>query len=365
MKFLCDRHQLQEAFGVVAGIVPAKTPKPIVQNVLVRADKAGLTLFATDFEMSARVHLDAAKVSKPGSALLPARETGALLRELTDPTVSLESKEFRCKLESGGGSYVLLGDDPEKFPREIALEGEKSLMVPAGSFVDMVRRTMFAAAREETRYAINGALLECKDATLRLVATDGRRLALSYANLASDAPAVKEVVPQRALQALVRAIPEGGEELLEILFGERQVGFRIGNILLISQLLEANFPEYEGVIPKMADTTIDLSRDLLESNLRRVAILTSSDVRMVRFNFTSSSLELAAENAGVGRAEVTMEADVKGAGGSISFNPDYLLDALKVTDREVVRLDMTDDSTPAKFTLGEAFTYVLMPISGS
>ena len=86
---------------------------------------------------------------------------------------------------------------------------------------------------------------------------------------------------------------------------------------------------------------------------------------MVRFNFTDSSLELSAESTGVGRAEVKMDVDVKGAGGGISFNPDYLLDALKVTDMETIRLDMTDDSTPAKFTLGEAFTYVLMPISGS
>jgi DNA polymerase-3 subunit beta len=365
MKFLCDRQQLQEAFGIVAGVVPAKTPKPIVQNVLARAEKDGLTLFATDFELSARVHLDAVKVTKAGNALLPARETAALLREITDPTVSFSTKDQRTTLESGGGSFVLLGDDPEKFPREVELKGSKSVELPAGRFVEMIQRTAFAAAREETRYAINGALLECKDGTLRLVATDGRRLALTYASLAGKTPAVKEVVPLRALQAILRAIPEQSEETLEILFGERQVGLKLGSTLLVSQLLEANFPEYEGVIPKAADTSVDLSRDLLAANLRRVAILASNDVRMVRLNFTASTLEMAAENSSVGRAEVVMEADVKGAGGAVSFNPDYLLDALKVAERDVVRLDMTDESTPVKFTLGEAFTYVLMPISGS
>jgi DNA polymerase-3 subunit beta len=345
--------------------VPAKTPKPIVQNVLVRAEKDGLTLFATDFELSARVHLDAVKVSKAGSALLPARETAALLREITDPTVSFTTKDLRTTLESGGGSFVLLGDDPEKFPREIALEGGKSVKLGARRFSDMAQRTMFAAAREETRYAINGALIESRNGTLRLVATDGRRLALTHESLPGDAPEVKEVVPLRALQAIVRAIPEHTEETLEILFGERQVGMRMGSTLLVSQLLEATFPEYEAVIPKVADTSVDLARDLLAANLRRVAILAGNDVRMVRFNFTASSLEMAAENTGVGRAEVVMDADVKGAGGAVSFNPDFLLDALKVAERDVVRLDMTDESTPVKFTLGEAFTYVLMPISGS
>ena len=114
MKILCDRTALQEAVSVVSSVVPLKTTKPILQNLLVKADGDGITLFATDLEMAARVRLDTVKVSRKGSALLPARETAALLRELGDPTVTIESNDQRSRIESGGGSFVLLGEDPEQ-----------------------------------------------------------------------------------------------------------------------------------------------------------------------------------------------------------------------------------------------------------
>lgn len=365
MKILCDRQQLQDAFAVVGGIPPLKTPKPIVQNVLARADDDKLTLYATDLEMSARVTIDSVKVKKAGSVLLPARETAALLRELTDPTLTLESKEFRCKIESGSGSFVLLGDDPEQFPSQPEFTKTRSIVVPAERFLRMIRQSAFAAAREETRFAINGILLDVRDGCLRLVATDGRRLALNYQNLETPGEDFRAVVPIRALNALSRAIPDGEQNQLTISISQNQIGFALGNTQLVSQLLDNRFPEYEQVIPKVADSTIEITKAALESNLRKVSILSSGDVRMVRFTFHESNLALAAESTGVGRADVTMQIDMKGPGGAISFNPDYLLDALKVCEQDVLRIDMTDDSTPAKFTLGEAYSYVLMPISGS
>ncbi|MHC5069407.1 MAG: DNA polymerase III subunit beta [Planctomycetota bacterium] len=367
MKILCDRNQLQEAFSVVAGIAPQKTPKPLLQNVLLEASKERVAVLATDLEISCRILLDSVKTSRQGAALLPARQTSALLKELTDPTVSLESKEMRCKLECGSGSFVLVGDDPAQFPKAVEIKKGASLTMPGSEFLGLVRKTIFAAAREESRYMINGVLLDCRDECLRMVATDGRRLALAYHNLGDvkDLPTVKVVVPIRALHTLARAISEDSKQDLTLTFGENQVAFALGSTMLVSQLLECKFPEYEVVIPKAAETSIEISRGLLEQNLRKVAVMSSGDLRMVRFNFSSSSLEMSAESSGIGRADLVMDVDVKGAGGSISFNPDYLLDALKVADMETIRLDMTDDSTPAKLTLGEAYSYVLMPISGS
>jgi DNA polymerase III subunit beta len=368
MKILSDRSQLQEAFSLVAGIAPQKTPKPILQNILVEADDDGLSMFATDYEISAKVTVDSVKVQKPGKMLLPAKETSALLRELNEPTLTLESKEYRCTIESGGGSFVLVGDDPEQFPSEAQIGEGETITLPAHVFLPMVRKTIFAAAREESRYMINGVLFDSRDDCLRLVATDGRRLALNYFNLPGgkkNTPEIKSVVPIRALHMLTKAISEDSTGDLEITFTENQVGFRFQNMSLISQLLECNFPDYDVVIPKAAETSCEINRDLLERNVRKVAVLSSGDLRIIRMNFGSQSLELSAESSGVGRADQVMDVDVKGAGGILSFNPDYLLEALKVTDLEVLRLDMSDDSTPAKMTLGESFTYILMPISGS
>jgi DNA polymerase-3 subunit beta len=365
MKILCDLQRLQEAFAVVAPIPPQKTPRPILKHVLLKAEADTVSLFATDLEISATVQLESVKVDKPGMALVPVKETNALLRELSDPTVSIQTEEFRTTLESGGGSFVLLGDDPEQFPSAPEFAEVDKIVVPASRFAEMVRQCGFAAAREESRYAINGVMLDAGNSCLRLVATDGRRLSLVYENMPAEVPERKVVLPLRALQALSRAMGEHSDQELQIIFSEQQIGFSLGNVMLVSRLLESRFPEYEGVIPKAADTTVEIDRVLLESNVRKVAVLTSGDVRVVRFSFSNSSLELSAENSDIGRGKVTMEVDVKGAGGSISFNPDFLLDALRVSDLEVVRLDMSDEATPAKFALGEAFTYVLMPISGS
>ena len=364
MKILCDRTALQEAVNVVSSVIPVKTPKPILQNLLVRADGDSITLFATDLEMAARVELDSVKVTRKGSVLLPARETGALLRELSEPTVTLESSDQRCRIESGGGSFVLLGEDPQQYPDEAQVKSGKRIEIPAGRMLRMIQETVFAAAREETRYAINGVMIDAAAGCLRLVATDGRRLAISYENIDTKSE-FKVVVPLRALNTLARALGEGSKANLTIDVGDKQIVFNTGKMQLVSQLLETRFPDYEGVLPKAADTTVEIQRAVLESALRRAAILCSAEMRMVRFEVGEQSLRMTAESSARGRADVVVDCVVKGAGGSINFNPDYILEALRVCQLDQIRLDMSDDSMPAKFSLGESFTYVVMPISGA
>lgn len=366
MKILCDRTVLQEGVNVVSSVVPAKTTKPILHNVLLRTDGDGVALFATDLEMAARVQIDSVKVQKQGAVLLPGREISALLREISDPTVTLESTDQRCKIESSGGSFVLLGEDVEQYPEEFRFESGKKLEIGCGAMLRMIQETVFAAAREETRYAINGVMIDCGDGCLRLVATDGRRLAISYQNLDESVDvSFKAVVPLRALNTLGKALNEDESTPLTIEVGAKQIAFTTGRVQLVSQLLETRFPDYEGVVPKSADTTIEIELASLEGALRRASILAASEMRMVRFEVGEKQLRLTAESTTRGRADVTVDAEIKGAGGSINFNPDYILEALRVCELDRVRLDMSDDSMPAKFTLGESFTYVVMPISGA
>ncbi|MEZ5966609.1 MAG: DNA polymerase III subunit beta [Planctomycetota bacterium] len=364
MRLLCDRQELTEAFSVVAGIAPQKSTKPVLQNVKLRADDAGLTMFATDLQMSAKVVVEAVKVEAAGEMLLPAREMMALLRELGDPTLTLKAADHRCTIECGGGSFVLLGGDPDEFPAEAKLDAGRSLRLPAGRVADMMRKTVFAATREESRYAVSGVLWDVQQSCLRLVATDGRRLAFNYENLEDVDGRMRAIQPLAAVNSVLKVLAEADDQEVAVTFGESQIGFTVGQNVLVSRTVDQNFPEYESVIPKVAETTVEVSRSLLESNVRKVSVLTGGDVRQVRFTFSSSTLEMSAENSTVGRADVCIDVDVKGAGCTVAFNPDFVLDALRVADSDVVRIDLTDESTPAKFTLGESFTYVLMPISG-
>ncbi|GAB4136127.1 MAG: DNA polymerase III subunit beta [Planctomycetota bacterium] len=365
MKILCDRAKLQEAFGIVSSVVSPKTPNPILRNVLLKAEGEGITLTGTDLELAATVVLDAVKVAKAGKVLLPARETAALLRELNDPTITLESKDLKTRIESGGGSFVLLGENPDEFAEMGEIENAKELTIEAGQLLAMTQETTFAAAREETRYAINGVLMDYGANCLRLVATDGRRLAMSYRNIEGGKKDLKAVVPTRAMTTVARAIKEGSKDPMRIAVGEKQIRFSSGGVTITCQLLEARYPDYESAIPKAADTTLEIDKALFESSLRKASILASDDLRMVRFEASDGDLRITAENSSRGRAEVRMAVVTKGAGGSINFNPDYLLEALRVSSVETVRLDMSDDSMPAKFTLGESFSYVVMPISGA
>ena len=366
MNILCDRQQLQEAFAVAASVSPAKSTRPALQHVELRADDSGLTIYGTDQEIAVRCTLESVQVKTPGTCLLPARQTSQLLKELTDQSVSLSAKDQRCKIESGGGSFVLLGEDPEQFPDFPDLEDGAQVNLPAGRLLEMSQQSAFAAAREATRYAIHGVLFEVTDERLNLVATDGRRLALVYESIADQSvPATRAVVPLRVLSALTRSLPDGEDQPVHIVFGERQIGFRSGNLEVISQLLDNRFPDYTAVIPRASESAIELDRALLERCVRRVSIMSPGDMRVVRFDFGQDSLQLSAESSDVGRGDVSMEAVVKGPGGAINFNGDYVLEALKVCDLETVHLDITDDSAPARFALGEAFTYVLMPISGT
>jgi DNA polymerase III subunit beta len=155
------------------------------------------------------------------------------------------------------------------------------------------------------------------------------------------------------------------KEPISISVTDKQVTFTTGHTQLVSQLLETRFPDYEGVLPKAADTTVEVQRVVLEGALRRAAILCANELRMVRFEVGDQALRITAESAARGRADVSIDAVVKGSGGSINFNPDFITEALRQSKMDQVRLDMSDDSMPAKFTLGESFTYVVMPISGA
>lgn len=364
MRLLCDRQELTDAFSVVAGIAPQKSTKPVLQNVRLRADDHGLTIFATDLQMSAKVSVEAVKVEAAGEVLLPAKEMMALLRELADPTITLKAADFRCTIECGGGSFILLGGDPDEFPPEAKLDAGRSITLPAARVADMMRKTAFAATREDSRYAVSGVLWDCQQSCLRLVATDGRRLAFNYENLDGVDGRMRAIQPLAAVHAVLKVLAEADDQEVSILFGDSQIGFTVGDNVLVSRTIDQAFPEYESVIPKVAETTVEVSRSLFESNVRKVSVLTGGDVRQVRFAFSNSTLEMSAENSAVGRADVCVDVDVKGAGCSVTFNPDFVLDALRVADSDVVRIDLTDESTPAKFSLGESFTYVLMPISG-
>lgn len=354
---IINRKELFRALTLAARVAPVKSPKPVLQNVMLRASSGTLTVIATDLELYSCTELKVDNKST-WTCLVNAKDARDVVKSLPGDDVELLPVVGTLNMTIGGATLV--GDGPDMFPVGPRLTGErKAFVLPAASFQRMIDNVRYAAAREASRYMINGILVELKGDTLRLVATDGRRLAMSERDMtAGDASAVVTVAAMNALRTSM-----GKKDTLSVEVADVYAQFTWGDTVLVARLLESKFPDYGCVIPKGdLPNVVTVDRKELEASLKRLLTFTGKDLRLVKLGVTCGRLELSAEDADRGKGEAVIESDGITGVGEIAFNPDYLLDGLKASDVDDVTLKFVDDSTPAVFDLG--FTYVLMPISG-
>jgi DNA polymerase-3 subunit beta len=313
-----------------------------------------------------RYRIEDVKVTDPGPAVVPARVTLDFIRDLAGETVTLDTGDGKCRITSGTDTCELVTIDPDEFPVVPRFGSERTLSIQGGQFTRLVQRTTFAAAREAGRYAMHGILTEVDDGVLRLVATDGRRLALSETPVepskngqASPKPAI---IPTKGMQLFSRVIDDPLDQV-ELHFDENQVGLRTKNAEIFARLIDGEFPRYSAVIPKEVQYCLEADAGVLNQKLRLVANVTGSEARAVRLSMDSDKLELFGQSVGRGEAHAHMEVDFKGEKAEIAFNPDYVVEGLKNCETGVVRLEFNDKTSPGKFTLGENYVYIVMPIT--
>jgi DNA polymerase-3 subunit beta len=390
MKVICDRSALLSAVNLVSGAVAARTPRVQLQCIRLTASKVGgageLTLAATDAEIAIRLSLTQVDVQSTGDVLIPADRLRAIIAaEDAEPTLTLESENEALHIRGADAHFKVLGYPPVEFPPipdfasvvagSASQAKPKAVMThPAGSLSQLVARTIFATARENSRYAINGVLLKRDGKRLEMVATDGRRLALARANLTGqdkDAKAVQCIVPTKALSMLQKLINEH-EEAVQIAITDTQIYFSFGTAaspgraLLASNLVEGNFPPYEDVIPKDADKKVTFDRDVVSSAVRRAALLTNEDSRGVRLSFTSKTKQLKLSSRAPEMGEATVDVPLAGYDGEdleIGFNPQFITDALKVVAEPEVIMELKASNKPGLIKAGSDFLYVVMPVN--
>ncbi|MBX3365163.1 MAG: DNA polymerase III subunit beta [Phycisphaeraceae bacterium] len=386
MKVICDRGALLDAVNQVSSVVNSRSPKPQLACVKLVALKDGsvgrLTLTATDGEISLRLALDRVEVAQPGEALVPADKLRAIVSaQESDPTLTIEADNDACSIRGNDAKFKILGYPPAEFPpvptfAEVSKGAKTVFTHPAGSLSMLITRTLFAAARENSRYAINGVLLKRDGKRLEMVATDGRRLAISRANLVGaekDAHAASCIVPAKALSSLLRLVGDG-DESVRIALTDAQVVFNFGadgdedgRACLSSNLVEGAFPPYEDVIPKEQDKFVEFDRDVMASAVRRAALLTNEESRGVRLSFHAADkqLQIQSRAAELGEAEITVDlASYKGDDIVVGFNPSFLTDALKVIDDPRVAMELNKSpSRPGIIKVGTEFLYVVMPVT--
>lgn len=363
MKALCNREKLRDALAVVNNVVPAKSTKPVLENVCLVAMDNALEIVGTDLECSVRYRIDDVQVDEPGPAVVPARVTLDFVRDLSGDTVTLSTSESNCTISSGEDTCELVTMDADEFPVISRFGTEETIPLQGGTFTRLVGRTAFAAAREPGRYAMHGVLTEIENGMLRLVATDGRRLALAEAPIdARHAPAKPAIVPTKGMNLFCRVIDDPLDQV-KLSFGENQIGLKTKKAEIFARLIDGEFPRYAAVIPRESKNAVEADTQMLMRKLRLVANVTGVEARAVRLRLEKGQIELFGQSVGRGEAHARLEADFNGDAAEIAFNPDYVLDGLKNCEDMHVRLEFNERTSPGKFKLGENYIYIVMPIT--
>jgi len=361
MKFSVSKEKLLDGLQTVQNVVSTRTTLPILSNVLLQADEGQLHFTTSDLDVGIRASVEA-EVEKTGATTLPARRLLSIVRALPVDEITLEvdSKNV-ASIRSGPSFFKILGLPEEEFPPLPKFENAKTFTLRQKDLRDALRKTAYAISTDETRYVLNGILFSFRDSKLTLVATDGRRLALVDIELEFPRNHEGEVIiPSKAIGELQRLLTDDGEIKLSI--GDNQAAFEVNGTLLVSKLIEGNYPNYRQVIPAETKERVPLERGIFLDAVNRVSLLSSEKSNSVKLIFTKNNLEITANTPDVGEARESLPITYKGKDLSIAFNPEFLMAPLKNLTVDEVYLDLIDEMSPGVVKIQGPFLYVIMPM---
>ena len=386
MKLTCGRAALYEAVSLASAVASARAAKPILQNVKLEARKGWLDVLATDLEVGIRYRVESVEVIEEGDSAVNAARLLGIVRESQDEKLDIQITDRTCVIKGADSEFDLPTEDPADFPDVPVFETAGQVSIARTVFADMVNKTAFAAASESTRYALNGINAVFGNNKLEMVATDGRRLAYVKSKVAgatSDMGAV--IIPTKALLQLQRVPtlkeeaqekPEGEAgkeragkskkapvEMVVISICENQVRLQCGAALVVSQLVEGQFPPYQEVVPKDSNKKATLGREGFLSAVRRAALLTTEEARSVKLAFSGQSLTLTSQAPEAGQATVEIGLTYEGEPIEIAFNPVFLRDVLRALSDDEVTIEMSEPGRPAVIRGTGDYLYVVMPIN--
>ena len=361
MKFSISKEALLEGLQKVQHVVSTRTTLPILSNVLLVAKNGRLTFTTTDLDVGITGSVEA-KIEKEGATTLPAKRLVNIVRELpaSEVEITVDAKNI-ASIQSGPSFFKIIGLGQDDFPPLPDFEGAKEFRMPQQQLRDGLKKTSYAISTDETRYVLNGIYTSFRDGKLTLVATDGRRLAMVENDL--DFPASHEtdvIVPTKAVQELQRLLGDAGEVLIRL--SDSQISFSIGEHLLISKLIEGNYPNYRQVIPGDSTERVELPRESTLDTVRRVSLLSSDKSNSVKLVFGANTVEVTANSPDVGEARETMEVAYGGKAMQIAFNPEFLMAPLRNLESDTVYLDLIDEMSPGVVRIDGSFLYVIMPM---
>ncbi len=364
MQFSAQRKDLLTALQTVIGVVERRQTMPILSNILLKTEDEQLIVTATDLELELITQCPAS-IDQPGGVAVPARKFLDICRGLPeDAQVTLSQDGQRTRVQSGRSRFTLSSMPASDWPYLDEVETGTQLNISERTIKQLLDRTHFAMAHQDVRYYLNGLLLLLRANSVRCVATDGHRLALSEATV--DLPleeAVQAIVPRKAVSELVRLL-DNSEADITLLLSEKHLRLQLPGLVFTTKLIDGRFPDYERVIPENTDKRLIANREIIRQALSRTAILSNEKFGGVRLTLEAGQLRLQAQNVDREEAEDEIAVDYNNGPIEIGFNVTYLLEALAAMQSDEFTLDLSgaDSSGLLQEKGGSGSRYVVMPM---
>jgi DNA polymerase-3 subunit beta len=366
MEIKAKREGLLATLYWTQSIVERRNTMPILANVLIEAAQGSIRVTATDLEVGVRGEIDG-DVVKEGTVTINAKKIYEIIREVANDQVQLKRLENDwVEIRSGKSVFKIVGIDAKEFPQFPKFDSKALSTTPASTIREMIERTLFSVSTDETRYSLNGVFVEQGDSgKIRMVATDGHRLAFEERSVGSFGLTKGVILPRKGLAELKKLLEDGTDSAVSLGFKENMALVTKDKIELFMRLIDGDFPDYTKVIPKGNPNLAKIEHDELLQALRRVSILSSERYKGVRMEFSDGKVAISANNPDLGEAVEEIEAEYEGKPMSIGFNARYLLDVLGVFGGDgEIDIELKDELSPSVIRKAgvDSYLYVLMPM---
>jgi len=359
MKIKILKSDLVKNIQNVQNVISSRSSLPILSNVLIEADKNNIKLTSTDLDIGI-ISILTSEIDEPGAITVPAKRFNDIVKELPDEDILINTlKNNSMSIKCGKCFFKILGLPKEDFPKLPEFNREPHIVLDQIVLKKMLSMTHFSMSHDETRYVLNGTLFIFKNNQFSMVATDGKRLSFIKKDLDKEVQEKSIIVPSKAIYELNRILKDEG--IVKITFSENQVKFELGNITVISRLIEGEFPNYEQIIPSPSKEKMIIQREEMLLGIRRAALLSTPDSQSVKIEILKDKLIISKSNPNIGEAKEDMETSYKGPEITVGFNPGYLMDVLKVIPIDELAIEISGPDKPAVLRRQD-YIYLLLPV---
>jgi DNA polymerase-3 subunit beta len=369
MKLKIKKEEILKGLQRIQGIVEKKNTMPILSNMLLTADGASIEIIATDLEIGLRGRY-AAEVETPGSVTVSAKKMFEIVRELPaeDIQVNVEDGNW-VKIMSGRSQFRLVGLPRDEYPALPDIAEEGMIAIDGDTLRDMIKKTLYAVGENDARYVLNGLFVHMTQVkgglNIRMVGTDGHRLSMIDRVIDAKHKEESVIIPRKAMLELRRLLEEDAPKTeLRLGFSKNHALFKRDGLVMVSKLIDGNYPNYLQVVPAKSTKKVTVSKDVFTHAVKRVSILSKEKTNAVKMQLEKDRLVLSTNNPEVGEASEELAVDYKGEGIAIGFNSRYLMDVLMAMDRATIALELNDALSPCLITEegNEHYKCVVMPM---